>query len=181
MPERAATTIDAYVSIGTNLGDRAAHLIGALRGLAALPGTRLVACSPIFETAPYGPPPQGPYLNATAQIATSLAPRALLDGLLAIERRAGRSRGAANAARTLDLDLLLHGDRRIEESGLVVPHPRLAERPFVLEPLAALAPALLHPLLGESIETLAARVRDPAAAWRWSGDDAAFRKVLASL
>ena len=72
-----------------------------------MPETRLVACSPIFETAPYGPPPQGPYLNATAHVATSLAPRALLDGLLAIERRAGRVRGAANAARTLDLDLLL--------------------------------------------------------------------------
>lgn len=173
--------LDAYVSIGTNLGDRAEHLVAALRGLAALPDTRLVACSPVFETAPYGPPPQGPYLNATAHVATSLAPRALLDGLLAIERRAGRVRSVVNAARTLDLDLLLYGDRRVDEAGLVVPHPRLAERAFVLEPLAALAPALVHPLLGERIETLAARVRDPAAAWRWSGDDSAFRARFGGL
>lgn len=169
---------DAYVSIGTNLGDRAAHLIGALHGVAALPETRLVACSPIFETVPYGPPPQGPYLNATLRVSTSLAPRTLLDGLLAIERRAGRVRGAPNAARTLDLDLLLYADRVVVEPGLVVPHPRLAERPFVLEPLAALAGALVHPLLGESIEALAERVRDPAQAWRWCGDDAAFRAQL---
>lgn len=172
------TAVDAYVSIGTNLGDRAAHLVAALRGLAALPETRLLACSPVFETAPHGPPPQGPYLNATARVATSLAPRALLGGLLAIEQRAGRVRGAPNAARTLDLDLLLYGDRCVEESGLVVPHARLAERCFVLEPFAALTPALVHPLLGASIETLAARVRDPAAAWRWSGDDASFRSKL---
>lgn len=170
--------IDAYVSIGTNLGDRAAHLVAALRGLAALPDTRLVAWSPVFETAPYGPPPQGPYLNAAAQVATSLAPRALLDALLAIERRAGRERGAPNAARTLDLDLLLYGDRVVAEPGLAVPHPRLAERAFVLEPLAAIAPALVHPQLGETLANLAARVRNSALAWRWSGDDAAFRASL---
>jgi 2-amino-4-hydroxy-6-hydroxymethyldihydropteridine diphosphokinase len=175
------TATDAWVSIGTNLGNRAAHLVAALRDLAVLPDTRLVACSAIFETLPYGPPPQGPYLNATAHLATSLAPRALLDGMLAIEQRAGRMRGAPNAARTLDLDLLLYGDRVVEEPGLVVPHPRLAERPFVLEPFAALAPSLVHPLLGQTIEAIAARVRDPAAAWRWSGDDAAFRAELESL
>lgn len=171
---------DAYVSLGTNLGDRAAHLLAGLRGLATLPDTRLVACSPIFETAPFGPPPQGPYLNATAHLSTGLAPRTLLAGLLAIERRAGRVRDVPNAARTLDLDLLLYGDHVVAEPGLVVPHPRLAERPFVLEPLAALAPRLVHPLLGETLEVLAARVRDGAAAWPWSGDDAAFRGRLAS-
>ena len=152
----------AYVSIGTNLGDRAAQLDFAVRAIGALPDTRVDAVSPIFETDPVGPPPQGAYLNAVVRVATSLAPRALLDALLAIERDAGRERGVRNAARTLDLDVLLYGDQIVDEAGLVVPHPRLAERAFILEPLAALAPELVHPLLGESIASLAERVRDPA-------------------
>jgi 2-amino-4-hydroxy-6-hydroxymethyldihydropteridine diphosphokinase len=157
----------AYVSLGTNLGDRAAHLDFAIRALDRLPDTRVDAVSPIFETDPVGPPPQGAYLNAVARVATVLAPRALLDALLAIERDAGRERGARNAARTLDLDLLLYGDRLVDEPGLVVPHPRLAERAFILEPLAALAPALVHPRLGVSIASLAERVRDPRAVRIW--------------
>jgi 2-amino-4-hydroxy-6-hydroxymethyldihydropteridine diphosphokinase len=161
-----APEADAYVSIGSNLGDRDAHLALALRRLAALPETELVAVSPIFETDPVGPPPQGPFLNAAVRLRTRLAPRALLAGLLAIEQEARRVRGERNAARTLDLDLLLHGDRVLDEPGLTLPHPRLAERPFVLEPLAALAPALVHPTLHEPIATLAARVRDPRAVRR---------------
>ena len=161
-----APEADAYVSIGSNLGDRDAHLALALRRLAALPETELVAVSPIFETDPVGPPPQGPFLNAAVRLRTRLAPRALLAGLLAIEQEARRVRGERNAARTLDLDLLLHGDRVLDEPGLTLPHPRLAERPFVLEPLAALAPALVHPTLHEPIATLAARVRDPCAVRR---------------
>jgi 2-amino-4-hydroxy-6-hydroxymethyldihydropteridine diphosphokinase len=161
---------EAYVSLGTNLGDRAAHLARALCALGALEDTRLVAVSPVYETDPVGPPPQGPYLNAVACLETSLGARDLLEALLGIERDAGRERsGERNAARTLDLDLLLHGDRVIDEPGLVVPHPRLAERPFVLEPLAALAPTLVHPVLGESIATLAARVRDAKSVRPWSG------------
>jgi len=155
--------IDAYVSIGTNLGDRDAHLALALRRLAALPDTELVAASPVYETDPVGPPPQGPYLNAAVHLRTRLSPRALLDALLAIEQEAGRVRGVRDAARTLDLDLLLYGDQVLDEPDLVVPHPRLAERPFVLEPLAALAPDRVHPTRHETIATLAARVRDPRA------------------
>jgi 2-amino-4-hydroxy-6-hydroxymethyldihydropteridine diphosphokinase len=160
---------DAYISLGTNLGDRAAELSRALAALAALPDTRVAALSPIFETAPVGPPPQGPYLNAVAQLRTALAPRMLLDSLLAIEREAGRVRGERNAARTLDLDLLLYDACVIDEPGLRVPHPRLAERPFVLEPLAALAPALRHPVLGATISALAARVRAPRDVRPWTG------------
>jgi len=161
---------DAYVSLGSNLGDRAVQLSRALAALAALPATRVAALSPIFETAPVGPPPQGPYLNAVAKLRTSLAPRALLEDLLAIERAAGRVRGGVrNAARTLDLDLLLYGASVIDEPGLRVPHPRLAERPFVLEPLAALAPALRHPELDETISALASRVRDPREVKPWRG------------
>jgi len=169
----------AYLSLGTNLGDRAENLALALRSLAALPGTRVAALSPVYETDPAGPPPQGPYLNAAARLHTTLAPRALLDALLAIERAAGRERGGErNAARTLDLDLLLYDERVVDEPGLTVPHPRLAERAFVLEPLAALAPALRHPLLGEELSQLAARVRDPSAVRPWSGDDARWRRSL---
>jgi 2-amino-4-hydroxy-6-hydroxymethyldihydropteridine diphosphokinase len=168
-----AAPIDAYVAIGTNLGDRAAHLALARRRLSALPQSELVAVSPVFETDPVGPPPQGPYLNAVAHLRTRLAPRALLAALLAIEREAGRVRGARDAARTLDLDLLLHGERVVDEPGLVLPHPRLAGRAFVLEPLAALAPALVHPTLGEPIATLAARVRDPRAVRRLRSGEAA--------
>jgi 2-amino-4-hydroxy-6-hydroxymethyldihydropteridine diphosphokinase len=154
-----AAGTDAYVSIGTNLGDREGHLALALRRLAALSDTELVAVSPVFETEPVGPPPQGMYLNAVARLRTRLAPRAMLDALLAIEREAGRVRGARNAARTLDLDLLFHGDAVLDEPGLTLPHPRLAERRFVLEPLAALAPELVHPILGLPIAELAARLR----------------------
>ena len=135
----------------------------------------MVAVSPIYETDPVGPPPQGPYLNAVAHLRTRLAPRALLEALLAIEREAGRARSVRDAARTLDLDLLLHGDRIVDEPGLVLPHPRLAARAFVLEPLAALAPDLRHPTLGEPIASLAARVRDPRAVRRWGGGGDAGR------
>jgi len=165
----------AFVSMGTNLGDRAGHLAFALRALDALPGTRVVAVSPVFETDPVGPPPQGPYLNAAAELATSLAPRALLDALLAIESRTGRVRSVRDAARTLDLDLLLYDARTIDEPGLVVPHPRMLERAFVMEPLAALAPDLVHPSLGATLAALAARVRDPDAVRRWAGALPAWR------
>jgi 2-amino-4-hydroxy-6-hydroxymethyldihydropteridine diphosphokinase len=111
-----------------------------------------------------GPPGQGPYLNAVAVLTTTLAPRALLERLLAIERQAGRARRELrDAPRELDLDLLFYDDTRIDEPDLVVPHPRLHERGFVLEPLRDVAPGLLHPVLGEDVETLAARVRDERA------------------
>lgn len=168
----------AFVSLGTNLGDRAAHLAFAIRSFDALADTRVVALSPIFETDPVGPPPQGPYLNAAAELATALAPRALLDALLAIERAAGRERSVRDAARVLDLDVLLYEDAVIDEPGLVIPHARLAERAFVLEPLASLAPALRHPVLGVSLAELAACVRDPAAVRPWPGDGEAFRSGL---
>lgn len=167
----------AFVSLGTNLGDRAGHLAFALRSLDALPGTRVVAVSPIFETDPVGPPPQGPYLNATAELATSLTPRALLDALLAIESRSGRVRSVRDAPRTLDLDVLLYDAHVLDEPGLVVPHPRMVERAFVMEPLAALAPSLVHPVLGESLEALAARVRDPDAVRRWPGELPSWRSA----
>ena len=138
----------AFVALGSNLGDRAAHLARAVEGLARLPSTRVAAVSSWIETdAVGGPPGQPRYLNGVARIETELAPRALLDRLLAIERGAGRERvgGVRDAPRTLDLDLLLYAEVAVAAPGLVVPHPRMEERLFVLRPLAELAPGLLLP------------------------------------
>ncbi len=158
---------EAYVALGSNLGDRSAALARAVEGLRATPGIELVSASSMWETDPVGPGPQGPYLNAVVKLRTTLTPRALLDRLLELEREAGRVRTSErNAPRVLDLDLLLHGARRLDEPGLELPHPRLHERAFVLEPLAELAPDLVHPIRGETIAALAARRRDPASVRR---------------
>jgi 2-amino-4-hydroxy-6-hydroxymethyldihydropteridine diphosphokinase len=157
----------AFVGLGSNLGDRERHLCAAAAALRATEGIRDVVVSPVYESRAEGPGSQGPYLNAVARFETRLAPHALLARLLAIERGEGRVRGDdRNAARTLDLDLLFFGERHIDEADLVVPHPRLERRPFVLDPLCDLAPQLVHPRLGATIEVLARRVRDPAAARR---------------
>jgi 2-amino-4-hydroxy-6-hydroxymethyldihydropteridine diphosphokinase len=153
-----------YIALGSNLGDRDAHLAAALDGLRDSAGIDLVRVSPVFETDPVGPPPQGPYLNAVAQLRSRLDPRGLLARMLEIEALRGRTRsGSRDSARCLDLDLLLFGDRIIAEPGLEIPHPRLHTRAFVLEPLRALAANAVHPVLGESIETLAKRVYNPDA------------------
>jgi 2-amino-4-hydroxy-6-hydroxymethyldihydropteridine diphosphokinase len=129
--------VHAYIALGSNLGDRAAHLRFALTTLAATPGFFLLRVSRFHETAPVGGPPgQGPYLNAAALLSTTLSPRALLDTLLDIESRAGRTRSVPNAPRTLDLDLLLYADLAITTPDLQVPHPRMWTRSFVVEPLA---------------------------------------------
>ncbi len=137
----------ACIALGSNLGDRHAHIRAALDALAALPRTTLLAASSIHETDPVGPVTQGRFLNAAAAIDTSLPPRELLDRLLAIEQSRGRDRSAEQrwGPRTLDLDLLLYGSLVINEPGLVIPHPRLHERRFVLEPLAEIAAETLVP------------------------------------
>lgn len=154
----------AWIALGSNLGDREGHLRAAVAGLRAEAGIELIAASRVYETDPVGPPPQRPYLNAVVRVRTTLSPSELLGRLLAIERSRGRRRsGRPNASRTLDLDLLLYGDQRIESEELVVPHPRLHERAFVLEPLSEVAAGVSHPVLGQSIGELARRRRDPAA------------------
>ena len=140
----------AYVGLGANLGDREGTIRAAV---AQLPG--LVAVSPLRETDPVGVTDQPQFLNGVAALETELAPRALLDVLLAVERRLGRERKERWGPRTIDLDLLLYGDEVIDEDGLTVPHPRLRERRFVLEPLADLAPTLVVPGLGGVEELLA--------------------------
>jgi 2-amino-4-hydroxy-6-hydroxymethyldihydropteridine diphosphokinase len=117
---------------------------------------RVVAVSRVRETAPQGGPPQGPYLNAAVVVETDLPPLDLLEVARALEARAGRVRGPRNGPRTLDVDLLLYGDRAVESEGLVVPHPRLRERRFVLEPLAEIAPRWVVPGAGATVEELLA-------------------------
>jgi 2-amino-4-hydroxy-6-hydroxymethyldihydropteridine diphosphokinase len=148
--------VKAYVGLGSNLGDReatirrAAELIGAVR------------LSPVIETEPWGYEDQPRFLNAVAEVETELPPRRLLDHLLDVERRLGRERvGPRWGPRTIDLDLLLYGDEAVAEPGLEVPHPRLHERLFVLEPLAMLVPERKIPGNGTIREALA-RVQSSA-------------------
>jgi 2-amino-4-hydroxy-6-hydroxymethyldihydropteridine diphosphokinase len=158
------TAVDAYVALGSNLGDREAHLRASLAALRAQPEVEVAAVSKVYQTAPVGPPPQGPYLNAVVRLRTTLAPRALLDCLLEIEAARGRKReGGRWSARTLDLDLLFYGSLTLDEPGLRIPHPHLHERAFVLAPLRDVAPGLVHPRLGKTVEELARSVRDPGA------------------
>jgi len=146
-----------YVALGSNLGDREQMLRRALAELAAEPGIELVACSSFRETDPVGYLDQPRFLNAAAVLDTELPARDLLGRLLDVERGLGRTRaGPPLGPRTIDLDLLLYGDETIAEPGLQVPHPRLHERTFVLEPLAELEPDLIVPGRGPVKDLLAA-------------------------
>jgi 2-amino-4-hydroxy-6-hydroxymethyldihydropteridine diphosphokinase len=128
-----------YIGLGSNLGDRAANLKAALAALEERGDIRVLRCSSMHETAPVGGPPgQGRYLNAAAELATDLSAPELLARLLSIEQRLGRIRNVRHGPRTLDLDLLLYRDEVICQPGLTVPHPRMWEREFVLRPLAEL-------------------------------------------
>lgn len=136
----------AYVALGSNLGDREATLRGAAERLGAVEGVRVVGVSELRETDPVGMVEQPRFLNGAVALDTDLSPRDLLDVLLGIERELGRVRdGARWGPRTLDLDLLVYDDVVVDEPGLRVPHPRLHERRFVLEPLADLDPLLEVP------------------------------------
>ena len=144
----------AYVGLGANLGDRESTVRAAVEALGAEDGIEVVAVSTLRETEPVGVGDQPRFLNGAVGLETSLGVRDLLERLLAIEQRFGRVRvPGEHAPRTLDLDLLLYGDETIAEPGLTVPHPRLHERRFVLEPLAELAPGLAVPGRG-SVESL---------------------------
>jgi 2-amino-4-hydroxy-6-hydroxymethyldihydropteridine diphosphokinase len=139
----------AYVGLGANLGDREAALRRALELLRASPGVEVAGVSAFRETDPVGYADQPSFLNAAAALDTTLSPRELLDLLLEVELELGRTRdGPRFGPRTIDLDLLLHGDSEIDEPGLTVPHPRLHERRFALEPLAELDPSLAVPRRG---------------------------------
>ena len=147
----------AFVGIGSNLGDRETNIRRAIELLSAEDGVEVVAVSEIRETDPVGTVEQGPFLNGAVKVESSLGPRELLDRLLSVENRLGRVRSERWGPRTIDLDLLLYGRERLDEAGLTVPHPRLHERRFVLEPLADLDPTLEIPGLGP-ISTLLAKL-----------------------
>lgn len=133
----------AYLGLGSNLGDRASQLIEAVAGLAARAG-RVTAVSSVYESEPVGGPPQPPYLNAVVAVDTALSPRALLEVAKALEGEAGRDFEAERwGPRPLDVDVLLVGDLRVDDDDLVVPHPRMHHRAFVLAPLADVAPELV--------------------------------------
>ncbi|MGB6007618.1 2-amino-4-hydroxy-6-hydroxymethyldihydropteridine diphosphokinase [Castellaniella sp.] len=150
-------TVTAYIGLGANLGDAIGTLQAAAREIAATPGVEALRLSPFYGTAPVGC--TGPdYVNAVAEIRTGLGARALLTALQAIEQGHGRERPYRNAPRTLDLDLLWHGGQATDEPGLIVPHPRMHERAFVLRPLMDLAPGLV--LAQGDLPALLARCAD---------------------
>lgn len=153
--------VSAWIGLGANLGDRGAALAQAVQALAALPATRCLKVSGLYASAPIDA--GGPdYLNAVAELATRLAPLDLLDALQTIEQAAGRERPYRNAPRTLDLDLLLYGDQQIQTERLTVPHPRLAERAFVLLPLAEIAPDRATPAQCQAVQDQRiARIQGP--------------------
>jgi 2-amino-4-hydroxy-6-hydroxymethyldihydropteridine diphosphokinase len=176
-------SVHAYIALGSNLGARVLHLERACRALRATPGIAVVSASRIYQTEPVGPAGQGPYLNAALELRTELLPRPLLARLLEIEREQGRCRTRETrrwSARTLDLDLLLYGDICLAEKGLEIPHPRLHERAFVLEPLCELAGHRVHPRLGEPLRALLGRLPDPGGLRIWPETSPAWPHPSAS-
>ncbi len=161
----------AYIGLGSNLGDRRGYLERALQILRGRPGISVSRVSPFVETAPVGGPPgQGPYLNAAAELQTDLEPEALLRTLLEVERFLGRVRGERHGPRTIDLDLLLYGEAVRSGPELTLPHPRMQDRLFVLEPLAAIAPDAVHPVLRRTIRDLLAAQGGAAAGAQHGGE-----------
>jgi 2-amino-4-hydroxy-6-hydroxymethyldihydropteridine diphosphokinase len=157
-PSRWIATVGvvrAYVGVGANLGDREATIGRAIDLLGSDPGIEVTAVSRLRETDPWGPVEQPRYLNGVVELETRLEPRALLDVLLSVEQALGRDRtGERWGPRTIDLDLLVHGEVVLDEPGLTVPHPRITERRFALEPLAELAPDLVLPGQTATVQAL---------------------------
>lgn len=158
--DRADGRTRVAIALGANLGDRETQLQQAVVALHALLDECLV--SSFHDTAPVGvSQPQANYLNAALTGLTRLAPRALLAQLLAIERSLGRERPHVNAPRTIDLDLILYGDRQLDEPSLTIPHPRFRDRVFVLAPLAEIAPSMVDPVTGLTVAALLRRLVPP--------------------
>jgi 3-oxoacyl-[acyl-carrier protein] reductase len=168
-----------YIALGSNLGDRAGYLERALTALRQCEGIEVTRVSPLYETRPVGGPAgQGPYLNAVAEVRTERGAHDLLDVLLAVEQRLGRVRHEHYGPRTIDLDLLLYGDFIHADERLIVPHPRMHERLFVLQPLAQLAPGLLHPILKRSVADLLAELQGLRLHGSAPGRELAGRRAL---
>ena len=157
----------AYLLLGSNLGDRAATLRTAVQQIGELAGT-VVAASALYETAPWGLTEQPAFLNQAVQLSTNLPPEGLLDVCLHVEQLAGRERHVRWDARTLDVDILLYDALVLDSARLTVPHPRLPERRFALVPLAEIAAAVRHPVLGQTVAELLATCDDPLEVTQWS-------------
>lgn len=164
MPVSAAPTV-AYLSLGSNRGERRENLRRACAALEGK-GIHLRRASSLYETEPVDFPDQDWFLNCVVEIETTLSPFQLLDELQKIEQDLGRRRTRPKGPRTIDLDILLYGDGVVSEERLVLPHPRMHTRRFVLEPLREIAPALPLPGLGRTVESLCADLRDPAVVRR---------------
>ena len=150
----------AFLSLGSNLGDRLANLKVAVEKIEESDKIEVKEVSPVYETQPLGYEGQGWFLNLVAEVQTSLEPSVLLERLLSIEDRMGRIREKKWGPRNIDLDILLYDDRTVCSERLTIPHPRMHERRFVLAPLAQIAPDLLHPRLKKSVEELLVCCRD---------------------
>lgn len=153
--QKQGATGRAFVALGSNLNDPVTQMQRAFGEIGQLPGTRLLACSSLYCTAPVGYPDQPDFINAVALVETTLEPHALLEALLAIEQQHGRVRDLPNGPRVLDLDVLLYDDLVCHEHGLTLPHPRMHERAFVLEPLHEIAPDCVIPGVGAAADCLA--------------------------
>ncbi len=157
--------VQAFIGIGSNLGDRVAYCRAALDRLGRLPGTTLMRASAFLESEPLEGVEGGLFLNAVAEIVTTLPPRHLLEHLRELEVALGRAPDhAAGTARTMDLDILLYGDVVMNAPDLTIPHPRMARRRFVLAPLVAIAPEVRHPVLGVTATVLLRRLGPEAPA-----------------
>ena len=155
--------VSVLLGLGSNLGDRREFIERAARLIDEIEGVELKSISSLIETEPVGGPPQGRYLNGAAELETALEPQELLARLQEVEAGLGRVRKVLNGPRNIDLDILLFGDLVVEAGDLVLPHPRMCERAFVLEPLNEIAPGRVHPIKRKSIEELLGELRSAAA------------------
>ena len=158
-PQPDVSPATAYVALGSNLGDRRRHLQAALQALNTMEAVEVSRASSFHDTAPVGPQDQRRFLNAVAEVHTTLPPHVLMDGLLEIEASLGRRPREHRqhwGPREIDLDLLMYGDTVVDTPGLTLPHPRMHERGFVLGPLCEIAPQLRHPVSGRTVADLSA-------------------------
>jgi 2-amino-4-hydroxy-6-hydroxymethyldihydropteridine diphosphokinase len=151
--------VSVLLGLGSNLGGRREFIERAVRLVDEIEGVELKSLSSLIETEPVGGPPQGRYLNGAAELETALEPLDLLARLQEVEAELGRVRKVLNGPRNIDLDILLFGDLVVEAGDLVLPHPRMCERAFVLEPLNEIAPGRVHPIKGKSVEELLGELR----------------------
>lgn len=173
--KRTALMDSILLGIGANLGDRARTLDAAVVGLRRF--LHITAASPVYETAPMYVEDQSPFLNMVLEVETALSPERLLGALKQLERRLGRVPGARYGPRVIDLDILFYGDRVVAEPHLEIPHPRIAERAFVLIPAAVIAPDRRHPVLGRRIAELATALPDCGDVVPWQPPEAARAAV----